>query len=127
MSTDKTQAQSLFTPVKPEELPNFREAHRGRVSFPILKSFMESGHPIAKLNRAGMGRSAGGLKALLQWYARGHKLPIKFVTRQGELYLIRKDFDEEGKPIPDWKPEDDLPPEADDVPALTAEAIKKGG
>lgn len=114
----------MFEEVKPEEFPNFREGHRGRVSYPIVKGFMESGYRVAKLDRSGMNRSAGGLKGLLSYYCGKHHYPIKFLTRQGELYFVRLDINEDGTPNPDWEKEQ-LPPDDTDegIPSMSPAEI----
>jgi hypothetical protein len=87
-----------FEEVDPNEIPNFREGHRGRVSYPILKSFLETGITVAKLDRTGMQQSLQSLNSSLGAYVRSHKLPIKLFTRGGEIYLMRLDTDDEGNP-----------------------------
>lgn len=85
-----------FIPVAPEEVPNLREGRRGRVSYPILKAFLESNMPLAKLDRTGMSQSLQALSMTLNQYVRTHDLPIQMFTRSGEIYLARTDVDEDG-------------------------------
>lgn len=115
-----------FIPVSADELPNFREGRRGRISYPICKGFLESGHLIAKLDRTDLGKTANHLKMLLGWYVKGHKLPIKLVTRMGELYMVRTDV-KDGKIDPNWKWEDTLPqaPPEDEAPDIDMEEINR--
>lgn len=88
-----------FLEVDPEDVPNFRESHRGRVSYPILKSFLETGMPLAQLDRTGIQQSLQSLNSSLGAYIRSHGLPIKMFTRRGEVYLARTDLNEAtGKP-----------------------------
>lgn len=89
-----------FVPVAPEQFPEFREARRGRVSYPLLKSFLETGHPIAMLDRTGMQQGLQTLMSCLGSYIRNHGLPVKMVTRKNQIYLIRTDLDAQGKPQP---------------------------
>jgi hypothetical protein len=89
-----------FVPVDPKDMPNFREGRRGRVSYPLLKSFLETNLPIAMLDRTGMQNSLQALMSSLGAYIRNHELPIKMVTRSGQIYLIRTDVGEDGNPVP---------------------------
>lgn len=89
-----------FLEVDPEDVPNFRESHRGRVSYPILKSFLETGMVLAQLDRTGIQQSLQSLNSSLGAYIRSHGLPIKLFTRRGEIYLARTDIDEAtGQPL----------------------------
>lgn len=90
-----------FIPVTPEQVDelNFRESHRGRVSYPILKSFLETGMDMCQLDRTGMQQSLQSLSSSLGAYIRSHNLPIKLFMRRGEIFLARTDIDPEtGKP-----------------------------
>jgi hypothetical protein len=84
-----------FVEVSPDDIPNFRESHRGRVSYPILKSFLETGKPLVMLDRTGMQQGIQSLNSCLNAYIRGHALPIKLFNRGGQIYLARTDVDEE--------------------------------
>jgi antitoxin component of RelBE/YafQ-DinJ toxin-antitoxin module len=85
-----------FIPIAPEDVPNLREGRRGRVSYPILKSFLESNMPLAQLDRTGMAQGLQALSMTLNQYIRNHDLPIEMFTRSGEIYLARTDVDEDG-------------------------------
>ena len=90
-----------FIPISPEEIDsiNLREGHRGRVSYPILKSFMETGEAMAQLDRTGVQQSLQSLSSSLGAYIRSHELPIKLFTRRGQIFLARTDIDPAtGKP-----------------------------
>jgi hypothetical protein len=89
-----------FIDVDPDQIPNMRDAHRGRVSYPILKSFLETGKTAVQLDRTGMQQSLVSLNSSLGAYIRSHELPIKLFTRGGEIYLIRTDLDAEGNVVP---------------------------
>jgi hypothetical protein len=82
------------------EIPNFREGHRGRVSYPLLKSFLESGLPIGKLDRQGIQQTLLTLNSCLNAYIQSHNLPIKIFQRGGEIFAARTDLDPQGKPNP---------------------------
>lgn len=86
-----------FVDVKPEDFPMFREGRRGRVSYPILKSFLETGKTLVMLDRTGMQQSLQTLTSCLGGYIRNHGLPIKMMTRLGEIYLMRTDVDAKTK------------------------------
>ena len=90
-----------FIQVSPEDIDvlNFRESHRGRVSYPILKSFLETGMELAQLDRTGMQQSLQSLTSALGSYIRSHELPIKLFMRRGEIFFARTDIDPAtGKP-----------------------------
>lgn len=126
-----------FIDVDPDEVPNFRDSHRGRVSYPILKSFLETGKPLVQLDRTGMQQSLQSLSSSLGAYIRSHNLPIKLFMRRGEVYLARTDINPEtGKPeelnnnitsIPQVKDQIGIAPadllEADDIPGIDDEVV----
>lgn len=89
-----------FVPVDPKQFPDLREGRRGRVSYPLLKSFLETGLAIAKLDRTGMQQSLQALNSSLGAYIRNHNIPVRIANRGGEIYLIRTDA----------KSEKDVPP-----------------
>jgi hypothetical protein len=86
-----------FIDVDPSEIPNHREGRRGRVSYPILKSFLETNKPVAQLDRTGMQQSFQSLYSSLGAYIRNHDLPIKLFSRQNEIYLLRLDLKLDGE------------------------------
>jgi len=90
-------------PVDPAKIPDLQSTSRGRVSYPILKQFMESGLPVALLDRTGVQQSLAGLYSCLNSYAKNHDLPVKVLSRSGQLYLVRLDIDGDGKPNPNWR------------------------
>jgi hypothetical protein len=81
-------------PVDPNEVPNMREGRRGRVSYPIIKMFLESGHAVVKIDRAGMQQTTETLYACLGAYIRSHEVPISIFRRGGEIFLARTDVEE---------------------------------
>jgi len=91
-----------FDQVDPRDIPNLREGRRGRVSYPILKGFLETNFFLAQLDRTGVQQSMQSLNSSLTAYIRSHNLPVKLFQRRGELYLMRLDIDEEGVAIEDW-------------------------
>lgn len=91
-----------FIDVDPEEIKNVKPGHRGRVSYPILKSFLETGKYVVILDRTGMQQSFQGLYSCLSSYIRNHEMPIKIFTRARQIYLMRLDIDGDGNEIPNW-------------------------
>ena len=90
-------------PVDPNEISDLYTRRRGRVSYPILKQFLESNIPVGLLDKTGIQQSSTSLYSSLGAYAKSHKLPVEVVNRQGQIYLLRLDMDADGTSIPDWK------------------------
>lgn len=111
-----------FEAVDPNEIDNLRAPHRGRVSYPILKGFLETGHFLAKLDRTGIQQSQQSLYSSLSAYIRNHNLPIKLFSRQGNIYLMRLDIDEHGNSIEDWESKRDIDPKYEPTP-ITKEEV----
>lgn len=86
-----------FIDIDPDEIPRFSEGRRGRVSYPILKSFLETGKILVMLDRTGIQQSLQNLNSSMNSYIRSHDLPIKLFTRSGQLYLMRTDSNEQGE------------------------------
>ena len=111
-----------FTEVPPEELESTVDTRRGRVSYPIIKGFMETGLYIARVNFEDSMRKAPNMYVLLKSFVSNHDLPIKVLLRKNRLYLLRLDIDKDGNKIEDWK-EKNFPKENVDDEA--AEPIDK--
>jgi hypothetical protein len=95
-----------FTQVDPADLDTSRLGRRGRVSYPILKSFMEANIKLAKLDMTGFeGKNPAYLRSVLTSYINSHNLPIKLFSAQGDLHLMRLDLNNDGTPNPDWETE----------------------
>lgn len=92
-----------FVDVDPNEIDNIRQGRRGRVSYPILKGFLETGKYLVQLDTTGMQQSHQSLTSSLNSYIRNHRLPIKLFQRRGRIYLMRLDIDEDGEQINDWE------------------------
>jgi len=88
-----------LVPVNPDDFPDIREGRRGRVSYPLLKSFLETNERLVMVDRTGMQQSMQGLTSCLGSYIRSHGLPIKLITRSGQIYLARTDIDSETNEI----------------------------
>lgn len=91
-----------FIEVDPNEIDNVVATTRGRVSYPILKGFLETGMFVAEIDTTGMQQTTQGLMMSLRSYINNHKMPVKIFSRKGTLYLMRLDIDREGNPIDDW-------------------------
>jgi len=85
-----------FIDVDPAEINNYVGGRRGRVSYPILKSFMEPGKTLVKLDRTGVQQNLQALTSSLNAYVKSHNLPVKIFQRGGELYLLRTDTNDQG-------------------------------
>lgn len=92
-----------FVPIDPNDVSDVRYSRRGRVSYPILKQFLETGEFLVRLDRAGMEQSVQSLSSSLRSYIINHKLPIKMFQRGGEIHLMRLDINEDGDPVEDWE------------------------
>lgn len=94
-----------FIEVDPNEVENTATTHRGRLSYPIIKGFLETGMFLARIDMTGMKQTKTSLQASLTSYIRKHKIPVKFFQRGGQSYLMRLDIDAEGNQISDWAEE----------------------
>lgn len=98
-----------FVKVDPNEITDVSMTHRGRVSYPILKGFLETGDYAVMIDRTGMQQSLMSLHSTLRAYTINHEMPIKVFMRKGEIYLMRLDIDKDGNAIEDWKSKGDGP------------------
>ncbi|MHA2264887.1 MAG: hypothetical protein ACXAEN_21040 [Candidatus Thorarchaeota archaeon] len=114
-----------FNEVDPNDIPNIREGRRGRVSYPILKGFLETGFFLAELDRTGIQQSLQSLNSSLGAYIRSHNMPIKIFQRKGNIFLMRLDMDEEGNAIEDWQTVHDVDASMTPVPITSAEVAKR--
>ncbi len=94
-----------FLDVPVDDIPWERQGRRGRVSYPILKSFLETRKICVILDRTGMQQSFQGLYSCLRSYITTHEMPIKIFSSDGEIYLMRLDIDKDGNDIENWKEE----------------------
>jgi len=100
-----------LVPVDPASINNVREGRRGRVSYPILKMFLESNEDLVMVDRTGMQNSFQGLYSSLRAYISSHSLPVEIFSRQGEIYLARIREDPNAKGTEGHElTEADLPP-----------------
>ena len=109
MNTQNISTEGRFIALDPEEVEEVMNhdasSRRGRVSYPILKGFLESGMDVAKLNREGLNHPAMHYQTLLKMYIEGHNMPVRLRLVNGELYLIRKEIDEETEKTEDAEKE----------------------
>lgn len=117
-----------FIEIDPNEIGEASFTHRGRVSYPILKNFLETGFYVVKIDRTGMQQSAAALQSSLRAYALNHEMPVKVFSRVGEVYLMRLDVDKDGNKIPGWKKMLKGPLSEDDpIPVTRKEVAKRYG
>ncbi|KKN65459.1 hypothetical protein LCGC14_0481790 [marine sediment metagenome] len=122
-----------FVDIDPKDIDTSRIGRRGRVSYPILKAFLERNTKVSKLDLTGLDKNPTYLRSVLDAYAKSHKMPIKVFSANGEIHLMRLDLDNECKPIKNWEEalqttegaaglERDLEP----VPVSAAEVRRRG-
>ncbi len=92
-----------LVPVDPSEISTERLGRRGRVSYPIVKQFLEMKIKICRADLDGLQTKPNYLRSMLHSYISNHNLPIKVFSAAGVLYLMRLDIDDDGKDIPDWE------------------------
>jgi len=91
-----------FVDLDPAEIRHIQRSRRGRLSYPILKAFLETKKFIVQFDPADTGKTVNSLGSSLSSYAKTHELPVRAFQRDGKLYLMRLDEDDEGNVIPDW-------------------------
>ena len=94
-----------FVDVDPADIDTSRSSRRGRVSYPIIKGFMERQQKVCKLDLTGLNKNPAYLRSVLASYVRNHQLPIRIFAANGDLHLMRLDLDNDNNPIP-WSPEE---------------------
>lgn len=92
-----------FVDIDPADIDTSRTGRRGRVSYPILKAFMERQTKVSKLDLTGLNKNPQYLRSVLQSYIKSHKMPIKVFSANGDLHLMRLDLDNDNNPI-EWEP-----------------------
>ena len=86
-----------LVPVDPSTLgTSKRDGRRGRVSYPIIKMFMELNKIACAIDPASTDKNPQYLRSVLTAYVASHKLPIKIFSSNGILHLMRIDTDEDG-------------------------------
>ena len=96
---------ATFQEVDPSQAPTQRDAKRGRVYYPIVKDFLETGLFLAKLERTSVGNRAPALLyAGISQYCKAKRVPVKVLQRSGEILLMRLDILPDGSPDPEYTP-----------------------
>jgi len=109
----------------PDEVDNTRLGVKGRVSYPIIKGFMETGYFLAEVDLTAEKRKPQTMYALITSYVKTHELPVKPLMRSSKLYLMRLDIDQEGSKVENWKESIGDNNAAEDGPPITKEEIRK--
>ena len=91
-----------FIDLDPREAKHIQRSRHGRMSYPILKAFLESNKFIVQFDPESIGKTVNSLGPSLSSYAKSHELPVKAFQRDSKLYLLRLDIDEDGNVIEDW-------------------------
>ncbi len=126
-----------YVDIDPKDIDTSRMGRRGRVSYPILKGFMERQQKVCKLDLTGLAKNPAYLRSVLQAYVTSHQMPIKVFSANGELHLMRLDLNNDNEPI-EWSPEmettegaegseRDAKPEPLDAAAVKKNAAKEKG
>ena len=92
----------MFIDIDPKDIDTTRSGRRGRVSYPIIKGFMERNSKVSKLDLTGLNKNPTYLRSVLQAYVTSHQMPIKIFSANGELHLMRLDLNNDGEQIP-WE------------------------
>ncbi len=81
-------------PVNPADLDTTRLGRRGRISYPLLKQFLEMNQKLCKIDMTGLDKNPAYLRSVLQSYITSHNLPIKIFSVHGDLHLMKLDEEE---------------------------------
>lgn len=96
-----------FIPVDPANIDTSRSGRRGRVSYPIIKAFMEQNVKVVKIDPDSLGdKNPQYLRSVLTTYINSHNLPIKIFAAGGDLHLMRLDLNNDGTPIAGYEAEE---------------------
>lgn len=93
-----------FVDIDPSEIDTSRQGRRGRVSYPILKAFMERQTKVSKLDLTGLNKNPTYLRSVLSSYVKSHQMPIRIFSANGDLHLMRLDLDNDSNEI-EWTPD----------------------
>ncbi len=92
-----------FTDIDPKDIDTTRLGRRGRVSYPIIKAFMERQSKVSKLDLSDLDKNPAYVRSVLSAYVKSHNMPIQIFSAGGDLHMMRLDLDNDNKPIP-WIP-----------------------
>lgn len=96
-----------FIDVDPADIDTSRSGRRGRVSYPIIKAFMERNKKVSKIDPDSIkGKNPQYMRSVLTSYINSHQMPIKLFAANGDLHLMRLDLNNDGTPNPDWDKEE---------------------
>lgn len=107
--------------VDPNELEMVREGRKGRMCYPIVKTFLDSDKVLVKLDISETGKTFNSLYTSLNGYCNNHDVPVKVFSKNQEIYLMRLDRDKDGKEIANWK---EIKAKKDDTVKITQEDVK---
>lgn len=124
-----------FIDVDPDEFVGRREGRKGALSYPILKAFLETQKKAVKVDRSEpplSKKTIMSIRTSMDTYIKSHQMPIRTMQRGENLYLIRRDLDDEGNFDPNWSWDGehaDAAPDEDEVQSvattpLNAAAVK---
>lgn len=92
-----------FIDIDPSEIDTSRAGRRGRVSYPIIKGFMERNVKVSMIDPESLGdKNPQYLRSVLQTYINNHNMPIKIFSANGDLHLMRLDLLNDGTPDPNY-------------------------
>ncbi len=77
-----------FIDIDPKDIDTTRSGRRGRVSYPILKAFMERNSKVSQLDLTGLHKNPAYLRAVLGAYIKSHNMPIRVFSADGVLHLM---------------------------------------
>ncbi len=92
-----------FVDIDPKDIDTARLGRRGRVSYPIVKSFMERNVKLSMLDITGLDKNPTYFRSALGAYIKSHKLPIRVFSAGGDIHMMRLDLDNDNNPIPGWE------------------------
>lgn len=92
-----------FIDIDPKDIDTTRLGRRGRVSYPIIKAFMERQSKVSKLDLSDLDKNPAYVRSVLSAYVKSHDMPIQIFSAGGDLHMMRLDLDNDNKPIP-WTP-----------------------
>ena len=93
----------IFKEVDIADIPGASGGTTGRVSFPLISAFMDSGLKAAEIDPTVIDydKPIKALQSNLRYYARVHRLPLVCHLIDGTLYLIRSDLNDGF--TPEWQ------------------------
>jgi len=65
-----------FVDIDPKDIDTARAGRKGRVSYPILKAFLERNVKLSKLDLVGLDKNPTYMRSVLDAYTKAHNMPI---------------------------------------------------